>query len=94
MRSEYVRGLLDQRIDARLLAAAFEDRLHEPYRPSSLLDAIRADMPVGAVGVTLSGSGPTVIAWAQDAEACAAELATRFPAETVLALSVSAEGTH
>jgi homoserine kinase len=80
--------------DARLLAAAFEDRLHEPYRPSSLLDAIRADMPVGAVGVTLSGSGPTVIAWAQDAEACAAELATRFPAETVLALSVSAEGAH
>jgi homoserine kinase len=51
-------------------------------------------MPVGAVGVTLSGSGPTVIAWAQDAEACAAELATRFPAETVLALSVSAEGAH
>jgi homoserine kinase len=80
--------------DAGLLAAAFEDRLHEPFRPSPLLDAIRAELPVGAVGATLSGSGPTVIAWADDAEACAAELVTRFPEETVLILPVSAEGAH
>ena len=80
--------------DASLLAAAFEDRLHEPYRPSPLLDAIRADLPVGAVGATLSGSGPTVIAWADDAESCATDLAARFPDETVLALPVSAEGAH
>jgi len=80
--------------DARLLEAAFEDRLHEPYRPSPLLDAVRAELPTGAVGATLSGSGPTVIAWAEDAETCTAELAARFPAETVLMLPVSAEGAH
>jgi len=77
-----------------LLAAAFEDRLHEQYRPSPLLDAIRADLPSGAVGATLSGSGPTVIAWAADAAACAADLGTRFPEETVLPLAVSPEGAH
>ena len=80
--------------DARLLAAAFEDRLHEPYRPSPLLDAIRADLPPGAAGATLSGSGPTVIVWAEDAEACARELEARFPDETVLVLRVSAQGAH
>jgi homoserine kinase len=77
-----------------LLEAAFEDRLHEPYRPSPLLNAIRSDLPGGAVGATLSGSGPTVIVWAEEAEACAAELADRFPDETVLTLPVSAEGAH
>ena len=80
--------------DAGLLAAAFADRLHEPYRPSALLDAIRAELPRGAVGATLSGSGPTVIVWAEDAEACAGELAGRFPAEEVLSLRVSPEGAH
>jgi len=80
--------------DTSLLAAAFDDRLHEPYRPSALLDAIRADLPVGAVGATLSGSGPTVIAWADDAESCATDLAARFPDETVLVLPVTAEGAY
>ncbi|HZO62364.1 MAG TPA: homoserine kinase [Gaiellaceae bacterium] len=80
--------------DARLLAPAFEDRLHEPYRPSPLLDSIRRDLPSGAVGATLSGSGPTVIVWAEDAGAAAAELEGRFPGETVAALPVSAEGVH
>ena len=65
--------------DASLLAAAFEDRLHEPYRPSPLLDAIRADLPAGAVGATLSGSGPTVIVWAEDAEACATDADRALP---------------
>jgi homoserine kinase len=80
--------------DLRLLAAAFEDRLHEPYRPSPLLDAIRAELPAGAVGATLSGSGPTVIAWAEDADACASALRERFPEETVRVLPVSAKGAH
>ena len=77
-----------------LLAAAFEDRLHEPYRPSPLLEEIRAELPGGAVGATLSGSGPTVIVWAEDADACAAELARALPDETVLPLRVVAEGAH
>jgi homoserine kinase len=80
--------------DVTLLSAAFADRLHEPYRPSQLLDAIRADLPSAAVGATLSGSGPTVIVWAEDDEPCAAELRERFPAEEVLALRVSAQGAH
>jgi homoserine kinase len=80
--------------DVGLLAAAFSDRLHEPYRPSALLDAIRADLPAGAVGATLSGSGPTVIVWAEDADTCARALEERFPEETVLSLGVSAEGAH
>jgi homoserine kinase len=80
--------------DAGLLGAAFTDRLHEPYRPSRLLDAIRAELPRSAVGATLSGSGPTVIVWAADAEQCAAELEQRFPGEKVMPLRVSAEGAH
>jgi homoserine kinase len=80
--------------DPALLAAAFDDRLHEPYRPSPLLDAVRAELPTGAVGATLSGSGPTVIVWAEEPDACAGELAARFPVASVLPLRVSAEGAH
>jgi homoserine kinase len=80
--------------DPLLLAAAFEDRLHEPFRPSPLLDGIRADLPAGALGATLSGSGPTVIVWAEEPDACAGELAERFPEASVLPLHVSAEGAH
>ena len=75
-------------------AAALSDRLHEPYRPSPLLESIRAELPSGAVGATLSGSGPTVIVWAEDSAVCAAELDARFSDETVMSLDVSAEGTH
>jgi homoserine kinase len=80
--------------DAALLSAAFADRLHEPYRPSSILDDVRARPPRGAVGATLSGSGPTVIVWADDAEACAGELAERFSDEQVVPLRIVAEGAH
>jgi homoserine kinase len=80
--------------DPALLASAFADRLHEPYRPSRILDDVRASPPRGAAGATLSGSGPTVIVWAEDADACAGELAERFPDAQVLSLAVSAEGTH
>ena len=33
--------------DATLFAAALDDRLHEPYRPSRVLDAIRDELPPG-----------------------------------------------
>jgi homoserine kinase len=78
--------------DAELFAAALEDRLHEPYRPSRLLEELRADLPEGAAGATLSGSGPTVIVWARDAEAAAAELAERYPSDRVLPLAVAPRG--
>jgi len=79
-----------------LLAEAFHDRLHEPYRAplAPLLGAVRERLPAGAVGATLSGSGPTVIVWAREesAAACAGELETRFPEARVLRLAVSEVG--
>jgi homoserine kinase len=78
--------------DADLLARALVDRLHEPFRPSAVLDAIRADLPSGARGATLSGSGPTVIAWADEPAACAADLRERFPGHDVLELRVTPHG--
>jgi homoserine kinase len=55
--------------DGELLRHAFRDRLHEPHRAAGapLLDRVRRLVP-GAVGVTLSGSGPTVIVWADRAD--------------------------
>lgn len=78
--------------DAELFAAALTDRLHEPYRPSPILAAIRDDPPEGARGATLSGSGPTVIVWSDDAARCAEALRDRYPACSVLELSVSPTG--
>jgi homoserine kinase len=81
---------------AELFAASADDRLHEPYRAGNapLLAAVRERLPVGALGATLSGSGPTVIVWARPAEAdaCAAELEERFPQADTLRLAVSASG--
>ena len=80
----------------QLFAAALDDRLHEPYRAANapLLGAIKQELPAGALGATLSGSGPTVIVWApdEDAEACTAELAARFPGERVLRLQSAGSG--
>lgn len=78
--------------DAERLALALHDRLHEPYRPSEVLGAVRDDLPAGAVGATLSGSGPTVIVWANDPATCADELRTRFPDHDVLELDVVPQG--
>ncbi len=78
--------------DAALFAAALGDWLHEPYRRSEVLEAIRANPPAGCAGATLSGSGPTVIAWAEESRACAADLQARFPEHTVLELDVTPRG--
>jgi homoserine kinase len=79
-----------------LFAAAADDRLHEPYRApqAPLLAAVRDRLPEGALGATLSGSGPTVIVWARRdaASACSAELTERFPDADVLQLSISPTG--
>jgi len=77
---------------AEWLEQALADRLHEPYRPSPLLESIRADAPPGGAGATLSGSGPTVLVWARDRELCATALAERFPDHRVLPLSVTSRG--
>ncbi len=77
---------------AEWLASALSDRLHEPYRPSQLLTEIRAEMPAGAAGATLSGSGPTVVVWARDQTLCADVLTERYPDHRVLPLSVAQRG--
>ena len=72
--------------DADLLAAAFHDVLHEPYRApgcAAARGAPRAARSPGTAGVTLSGSGPSVVVWARKEAAAdvAAELerASRRP---------------
>jgi homoserine kinase len=80
--------------DASLFAAAADDRLHEPYRAEHAphFDEIKRDLPDGALGVTISGSGPTVIVWADRPEAAARELRERYPDHDVLELRVVPEG--
>lgn len=81
-----------------LFAAALDDRLHEPYRAphAPLLEEVRKEPPTGALGSTISGSGPTVIVWASadEAQHCSVELSTRFPDVEVLWLSTSAKGAE
>jgi homoserine kinase len=79
-----------------LFAASAADKLHEPYRAGDapVLGAVRADLPPGALGAALSGSGPTVLVWVErgrenDVER---ELASRFPDCTVRRLSVTSSG--
>jgi homoserine kinase len=82
--------------DTELLRPAFDDVLHEPFRldTAPLLRELRERPPEGAAGVTLSGSGPTVIAWAYPAEvdACVADLAARFADAVVRPLAVAGVG--
>jgi homoserine kinase len=49
-------------------------------------------MPDGARGATLSGSGPTVIVWADDSATCADVLRSRFPDHDVMVFAVSPRG--
>lgn len=83
---------------AELFEEAIQDRLHEPYRAKNapLLEKVRADLPEGAVGATLSGSGPSVIVWVRpdSADACEEELARRFADASVLRFTVSDQGAH
>lgn len=83
--------------DAALLAAAFADRLHEQYRldDAPLLRVLRDDPPAHAAGVTLSGSGPTVVVWAEPekVDAVERELEESLPdGSEVIVLDVVPEG--
>jgi homoserine kinase len=82
--------------DGELLRHAFRDRLHEPYRGAGapLLERVKRLVP-GAVGVTLSGSGPTVIVWADpaDTDRLAVHLTSELGATArVLPVDVAREG--
>jgi len=84
--------------DPGLLAAAFADRLHEPYRlaDAPLLAELRDGPVAGAAGVTLSGSGPSVVVWAQPerADEVVRELRARLSGVNVLPLAIADRGTH
>ena len=79
-----------------LLAASAADRLHEPYRADDApqLHEIRRDLPDGALGAALSGSGPTVLVWAERERAADVEreLVRRFPDCDVRRLPVTSLG--
>jgi homoserine kinase len=82
--------------DADLLAAAFHDRLHEPFRveDAPLLRELRDDPVPGTAGVTLSGSGPSVVVWAaKDVAASVADaLGARVRDARVLPLAIADKG--
>ena len=84
--------------NAELLADSFHDLLHEPYRAADapLLQALRDDPVPGTAGVTLSGSGPSVVVWAQKdaADTVVAELERRFPDTRVLPLKIASKGAE
>jgi homoserine kinase len=81
-----------------VFSAALDDRVHEPYRAPNapLLADVRREPPTGALGATISGSGPTVIVWAHphNAKECSVELSNRFPEVEVLWLSTSPKGAE
>jgi homoserine kinase len=83
--------------DARLLADAFRDRLHEPFRlaDAPILAELQREPVPGQVGVTLSGSGPSVVVWAakeSDPSTVATELRRRFPDAAVMPLRIATHG--
>jgi len=85
--------------DGDLLRDALHDRLHEDYRAAAapLLRLLQTSPPDGAVGVTLSGSGPSVVVWAsrERADGVAAALQHFLPDDTrVLQLRVAQEGAR
>ncbi|WP_083418972.1 homoserine kinase [Pseudofrankia sp. BMG5.36] len=81
---------------ARLLLAATEDRLHQPYRlptvpeSAALVDRLRA----AGVAAVLSGSGPTVLALAVGGEQAAAAVGVSAPGFSVLPLAVDRDGVR
>jgi homoserine kinase len=51
---------------------------------------LRAELPDGALGATLSGSGPAVIVWAE--RDLSEELRARWPQHEVMRLRVASQG--
>jgi homoserine kinase len=76
----------------QLLRIAMQDRLHQPYRSHlipGLEDVIDAALANGAYGACLSGSGPTVLAFAPETNALeiASAMKTAFEVRDVQAES-------
>ena len=55
-----------QRNDLDLIGRGLDDRLHQPHRESLYprsMELVRNARPLGAVGASISGAGPTVLFW-------------------------------
>ena len=91
--------------DESLLPTATQDRLHQPHRAhlmGPIEDAFNAATMSGAAGVTLSGAGPTVIAFSitgkADPQAIAEAMAEVYQAQDIgckpLTLKIDAQGAQ
>ncbi|WP_238436895.1 MULTISPECIES: homoserine kinase [unclassified Frankia] len=79
---------------ARLLMAATEDRLHQPYRLPAVPESAALVERLRAAGVAsvLSGSGPTVLALAVGGTQAATAVGVPAPGFAVLPLAVDRDG--
>jgi homoserine kinase len=81
--------------DLEAVGAALDDRLHEAARAplAPLLGRLRAE-ELPALGVTLSGAGPSVLVWAREAErdGLAAAVRSLAPEARVLAVEPEPDG--
>jgi homoserine kinase len=79
---------------ARLLMAATEDRLHQPYRLPAVPEsaALVERLRVAGVASVLSGSGPTVLALAVGGAQAATAVGVPAPGFAVLPLAVDRDG--
>lgn len=91
--------------NARYLEHVFEDRLHQPYRESlipGMPDVLKAAKDAGALGASLSGAGPCLIAFVLERKHCAKEVGeamkNAFSAHDVdsryLILDLDTHGAH
>ncbi|MCX7971303.1 MAG: homoserine kinase, partial [Negativicutes bacterium] len=96
-----VTGLMTGRTDN--LAVAFEDRLHQPYREvlvPGMRQVLAAAAKAGAMGATLSGAGPCLVAFVCDggAEAVGEAMENAFAKHGIKAhhkiLSIDRDGAQ
>lgn len=84
--------------DWDLLRMAMQDRLHQPYRAElipGMEEVITAAIEAGAYGAALSGSGPTVVAFAHEQDSRIAEaMLQAFKARNIQAQIVWASVSH
>ncbi len=91
--------------DAHRIRGAFGDALHQPYRAKlipGMFDVFRAARKAGALGASLSGAGPCLIAYVQErdeaheavGEAMQREFAAHDVNARILQLTLDTKGAH
>ena len=89
----------------RFLRSSFDDALHQPYRAKlipGMYDVFRAARRAGAVGTSLSGAGPCLIAYALERHRREAEIGAAMQAAfaahgvraDILTLGLDMRGAH